>query len=82
VADAEQRKQVLSGGVTNVEVPVLLQVQQLNDAAPCTNFKDQTVYTSKPGMSSRWEDIHQKLRIDEDLDELKRLLLWKMLERY
>jgi hypothetical protein len=28
------------------------------------------------------EDIRQKLRIDQDLDELKRPLLWKMLERY
>jgi predicted aspartyl protease len=82
VADAEQRKQALFGGVTNAEVPVLLQVQPLNDAAPCSNFKDQTVYTSKPGVSSRWEDICQKLRIDQNLDELKRPLLWKMLERY
>jgi predicted aspartyl protease len=54
VADVEQRKQVLSGGVVNAEVPVLLQVQQLNDATPCRNFKDQTVSTGKPGVSSRW----------------------------
>ncbi|CAN5963404.1 unnamed protein product [Sphagnum jensenii] len=40
VVDAEQRKQALFGGVTNVEVLMLLQVQQLNDAAPCSNFKD------------------------------------------
>jgi len=68
--------------VTNAEVPMLLQVQQLNDAAPCNNFKDQTAYTGEPGVSSRWEDICQKLRIDQNLDELKRPLLWKMLERY
>ncbi|CAK9234892.1 unnamed protein product [Sphagnum troendelagicum] len=40
VVDAEQRKQAVFGGVTNAEVPMLLQVQQLNDAAPCSNFKD------------------------------------------
>jgi hypothetical protein len=33
-------------------------------------------------VSSRGEDICQKLRIDQNLDELKRPLLWKMLERY
>jgi len=82
VVDVEQWKQALFGGVTNVEVPVLLQVQQLNDAAPCSNFKDQTAYTCEPGVSSRWEDICQKLKIDQNLDELKRPLLWKMLERY
>jgi hypothetical protein len=33
VADAEQKKQALANGLNHVEVPVLLQVQQLNDAA-------------------------------------------------
>ncbi len=80
--DVEQRKQALFGGVTNAEVLVLLQVQQLNDAVPCSNFKDQTAYIGELGVSSRWEDICQKLRIDQNLDELKRALLWKMLERY
>ncbi|CAM6075347.1 unnamed protein product [Sphagnum tenellum] len=58
VADAEQKKQDLSS-VTDAEVLALLQVQQLNDAAPCDNFKDQIVSTNKSGMSSRWEDICQ-----------------------
>jgi hypothetical protein len=31
---------------------------------------------------ARWEDICQKLRVDQGLDELKRLLLWRFLERY
>jgi hypothetical protein len=58
VADAKQRKQALTGGVDNAEVPVLLQVQQLNDAAPCNNFKDQIASTDNLGLSSRWEDIY------------------------
>ncbi len=33
-------------------------------------------------MDSRWKGICQKLRIDPGLDELKRPLLWKVLERY
>jgi len=40
------------------------------------------VSTDRSGMSSRWEDICQKLRIDQSLDEQKRPLLWKVLERY
>ncbi len=72
VADAEQRKQALAGSVTNAEVHVLLQVQQLNDAAPCNNFNDQIASTDNPGLSSRWEDICQKLRVDQNLDEVKR----------
>ncbi len=66
----------------DVEEPVLLQVQQLNDAAPDNNFKDQIASTDNPRLSSRWEDICQKLRVDQNLDEVKRQLLWKMLERY
>jgi hypothetical protein len=31
---------------------------------------------------ARWEDICQKLRVDQGLDELKRPLLWRLLERY
>jgi hypothetical protein len=58
VADAKQRKQALTGGVDNAEVPVLLQVQQLNDVAPCNNFKDQIASTDNLGLSSRWEDIY------------------------
>jgi len=80
VADAEQKKHDLSS-VTNAGVPALLQVQQMNDAA-CDNLKDQIVSTDRSGMSSRWEDICQKLRIDQSLDEQKRPLFWKVLERY
>ncbi len=39
VADAEQKK-LAPSGATNVEVPTLLQVQQLNDAASCKDPKN------------------------------------------
>jgi hypothetical protein len=57
VADAEQKKQALVDGLSHVEVPVLLQVQQLNDAALYNNFRDRIMSTDDPGVSSRWEDI-------------------------
>jgi hypothetical protein len=82
VADVEQKKQALVDGLNHVEVPVLLQVQQLNDVALCNNFRDQIVSTDDPRVSSRWEDMCQKLCVDQNLDEQKGQLLWRMLERY
>jgi hypothetical protein len=81
VADEEQKKQAPSDS-TNVEVPALLQVQQLNDATSCKNLEGQITATEESGVDSRWKDICQKLRIDPGLDELKRPLMWKVLERY
>ncbi len=81
MANAKQKKQAPSGA-TNVEVPALLQVQQLDDAASCKDPKDQIASTDEFGVGLRWKDICQKLKIDPGLDELKRPLLWKVLERY
>ncbi len=39
VADAEQKKHAHTNDVTSAEVPILLQVQQLNDVASCNSFK-------------------------------------------
>jgi len=75
VADAKQKKQAFINGLNHVEVPVLLQVQQLNDVAFCNNFRGRIVSTDNPGVNSRWEDICQKLCVDQDLDEQKRQLL-------
>ncbi len=79
--DAEQKKQAPSGSA-NVEAPALLQVQQLNDAASCKKLEDQITTIDESRVDSRWEDICQKIRIDPGLDELKRPLLWKVLEEY
>jgi hypothetical protein len=35
-----------------------------------------------PKDDTRWRDICQKLRVNQDLDELKRSLLWRLLRRY
>jgi hypothetical protein len=65
-----------------VEAPALLQVRRLNDAASCKKLEDQIITTDKSGVNSRWNDICQKIKIDPSLDELKRPLLWKVLEGY
>ncbi|CAM5999720.1 unnamed protein product [Sphagnum balticum] len=42
------------------------------------NVKERIIDDRKE--DTRWEDICQKLRIDQNLDELKRSLLWTLLE--
>jgi hypothetical protein len=44
------------------------------------NVKEQIINNRRE--DTRWGDICQKLRIDQNLDELKRPLLWRVLERY
>jgi len=81
VADEEQRKQ-LTSGVVDVKATALLQVQQLNDVVSCENRENQITGSKESDEDSRWKDICQKIRIDSSLDELKRPLLWKVLEAY
>jgi hypothetical protein len=81
VADEEQRKQLTSGAV-NVKATALLQVQQLNDVVSCENRENQITGNKESDEDSKWKDICQKIRIDSSLDELKRPLLWKVLEAY
>jgi hypothetical protein len=81
VADEEKKRQALTG-LANSGVPTLLQVQQIDNSACCKVLENQTVGTKELSEDSRWRDICQKLRIDPGLDELKRPMLWKVLERY
>jgi hypothetical protein len=81
VADEERKRQALSG-LANPEVPTLLQIQQVDDNASWKVLEGQAVGTKELNKDSRWEDICEKLRIDLGLDELKRPMLWGVLERY
>ncbi len=58
----------------------MLQVlQEENIASSGSNRKRIT--DDRKG-NERWEDISQKLRIDQGLDELKRPVLWRLLDQY
>jgi predicted aspartyl protease len=81
VADEEKKRQTLTG-LANSRVPTLLQVQQIDNSASCKVLENQTVGTKESSEDSRWRDICQKLQIDLGLDELKRPMSWKVLERY
>jgi hypothetical protein len=79
-ANGEHHKQNLSEAVSATGESVLLQVQRMEIIASGGNVREQIINDLKG--DTTWKDICQKLRIDQDLDELKRPLLWKLLERY
>jgi hypothetical protein len=81
VADEEKKRQALSG-LANPEIPTLLQIQQVDNNASWKVLEGQAVGIKESNKDSRWEDICEKLRIDPGLDELKRPMLWGVLERY
>jgi len=78
--DGERHKQNLSEAVNTIGESVLLQVQRVEITVSGGNIREQIIDDVKG--DTRWKDICQKLKIDQDLDELKRPLLWKLLERY
>jgi hypothetical protein len=82
VSDAEQGQQALPGATTCAEVPVLLQVQQMDIADSHNSFKEQLALSNDRKASSRWGEICQKIRVDQHLDEKKEQQLWGVLERY
>ncbi len=59
---------------------MLLQVQQIEITTSSGKIGERIIDDHKG--DTRWEDICQKLRIDQSLDQLKRPLLWRLLERY
>jgi hypothetical protein len=82
VFDARQGKQALPGAANCAEVPVLLQVQQMDTADSHNNFKEQLALLNNRKVSSRWGKICQKIQVDQNLDEKKGRQLWGVLERY
>jgi hypothetical protein len=82
VSDAEQGRQALPGAANCAKVHVLLQVQQMGIVNSHNSFKEQLALSNNHKASSRWGEICQKIRIDQNLDEKKGQQLWGILERY
>jgi hypothetical protein len=78
VADVEQGKHVFSGIGKGAEVPVLLQVQHEDIAASHNIIKAQLDHNRKA--DSRWDEIRQKMRVDQVLNEEMGRQLWRVLE--
>jgi hypothetical protein len=71
VSDAEQGKQAISEVANCAEVLVLLQVQQMDSSLFPNSFKEQLLFSDDRKANSRWEEICQKIRVDQSLDEEK-----------
>ncbi len=80
VFDAEKGKQISREAARCAEVPALLQIHQVsgNEA----HSKQLALSSHYPKMSTRWEEISQKIRIDHKLGEEKKQQLWKVLGNY
>jgi hypothetical protein len=79
-ADGENRRKNPSESANATGRSVVLQVlQEENTASSGSNRK--RIIDDRKG-NERWEDISQKLRIDQGLDELKRPVLWRLLDQY
>ncbi len=82
VSDVEQGKQALPRAANCAEVHVLLQVQQMDTADSHNSFKEQLALSDNLKASSRWGEICQKIRVDQNLDEEKGQQLWGVLKQY
>jgi hypothetical protein len=80
VADAEQEKQVISRAMNDVEVSVLLQVQHMDITDSHNSLKERLIDNCKA--DSRWGEICQNMRVDQNLSKEKGQQLWGVLEQY
>jgi len=79
-ANGEGRNKGLSQATEATKESVLLQIQEVETTASDNRVKEQITDGLEDDV--RWKDICQKLRINQDLDELRRSLLWRLLGRY
>ncbi len=79
-ANGEGRKKGLSQTTEATKESVLLQIQEVETTASDDRVREQIADGLKD--DTRWKDICQKLKINQDLDELRRSLLWRLIGRY
>ncbi len=82
VSDAEKARHVSMEVARCAKVPALLQINQVSRSDSHFNHKEQVALSDDQKMSTRWEEISQKIRIDHNLEEGKKQQLWKMLRNY
>ncbi|CAM6063352.1 unnamed protein product [Sphagnum tenellum] len=97
VSDAEQSRRAMYESTHDAAVPLLLQqpsrryassipallqiVQMKNGNFDCSTI-EQLGSSSHEEMDTRWREIYQRIRIDNNLDEGGQQELWKILEHY
>ncbi|CAK9858400.1 unnamed protein product [Sphagnum jensenii] len=72
VSEAEKRKHASMEAVRCAKVPALLQIHQVSGSDAHFNRKEQLALLGDQKMSTRWEEISQKIRIDHNLEEDKK----------
>jgi predicted aspartyl protease len=82
VSDAEKARHASMEVARCAKVPALLQINQVSRSDAHFNHKEQLALSDNQKMSTRWEEISQKIRIDHNLEEGKKQQLWKMLGNY
>jgi hypothetical protein len=80
VADAEQEKLAITRATNDAEVSVILQVQHMDITNSRYSLKGRLTDNFKT--SSRWGEICQKIRVDQNLSREKGQQLWGVLEQY
>jgi hypothetical protein len=80
VVDAKWGKQVFYGTGKGAEVHVLLQVQHEDIADSHNNIKAQLNHNRE--VDSRWDEIRQKMRVDQVLNKEMGRQFWRVLEQY
>ncbi|CAK9206727.1 unnamed protein product [Sphagnum troendelagicum] len=97
VSDAEQSRRAMYESTHDAAIPLLLQqpsrryassipallqiVQMKNGNSDCSTI-EQLGSSSHEEMDTRWREIYQRIRIDNNLDEGGQQELWKILEHY
>jgi hypothetical protein len=80
VSDAEKRRMYSREAEKLVEVPTVLQTHpSAKDEEPPNQATSSTACSD---MSTRWEQISQRIHINSDLGEERKHQLWKMIESY
>ncbi len=82
VSDVEKGRHASLEAARCAEVLALLQINQVSRSDAHFNHKEQLVLSDDQKMSTRWEEISQNIRIDNNLEEGKKQQLWKMLGNY
>jgi hypothetical protein len=82
VSNAEQGKHIIYTIPKREETLVLLQLQQMNGGLLPNSFREQLPLSNACKIDTRWEEICQKIRIDQRFDKEKGQQLWKTLECY
>jgi hypothetical protein len=80
VADAEQEKLAITRATNDAEVSVILQVQHMDITNSHYSLKGRLTDNCKTG--SKWGEICQKIRVDQNLSREKGQQLWGVLEQY